>query len=162
LTFEPAVGASGIANVTVVAVDDGGTANGGVDTSQPQTFTIGVALDKPLHNRVLAADVTGDGKVVAEDAIEVINFIDAHGSGPVAPAKPGDPPATLLYDVTGDNYIAADDVMAIINYINAHPIVNPEATELAIGSPTSGAADSDALYLMLAMDSAQQAQRRNS
>ena len=44
-------------------------------------------------------------------AIDVINVISAHGSGPVTPAKPGDPPATLLYDVTGDNYIASDDII---------------------------------------------------
>jgi hypothetical protein len=160
LTFEPAVGASGVANVSVVAVDDGGTGNGGMDTSGPQTFTIGVALEQPLHNRALAADVTGDGHVVAADVLNVINVINAFGSGPVAPAKPGDPHPALYYDVTGDNHIAADDVVAIINYINAHPIVNPEATELAFGSSAAGAAGSDALYLMLATDSAQHAKRQ--
>jgi hypothetical protein len=40
LTYTPALLAIGSANVTVRAVDDGGTANGGVDTSTPQTFTI--------------------------------------------------------------------------------------------------------------------------
>jgi hypothetical protein len=160
LTFEPAVGASGVANVSVVAVDDGGTANGGSDTSQPQTFTIGVALAQPLHNREIAADVTGDGNVVAEDAMDVINFIHSFGSGPVAPAKPGDPLPALYYDVTGDNYIAADDVIVIINYIHAHPTVNPEATELAVEGSAADAAGSDSLYSMLAMDSAQYAKRR--
>lgn len=40
LTFTPATDASGTANVTVRAHDDGGTADGGVDTSAAQTFTI--------------------------------------------------------------------------------------------------------------------------
>jgi hypothetical protein len=40
LTYTPALLAVGTATVTVRAVDDGGTANGGIDTSPPETFTI--------------------------------------------------------------------------------------------------------------------------
>jgi hypothetical protein len=40
LTYTPALNANGTATVTVAAVDTGGTANGGADTSAPQTFTI--------------------------------------------------------------------------------------------------------------------------
>ena len=40
LSYTPAPDASGTAVVTVVARDNGGTANGGVDSSAPQTFTI--------------------------------------------------------------------------------------------------------------------------
>ena len=43
LTFTPAAGATGSATVTVQLHDNGGVANGGVDTSAPQTFTITVA-----------------------------------------------------------------------------------------------------------------------
>ncbi|WP_420456134.1 T9SS type A sorting domain-containing protein [Rubrivirga sp.] len=43
LEFEPAPDASGTATLTVVAYDDGGTANGGVHESAPQTFTISIA-----------------------------------------------------------------------------------------------------------------------
>jgi hypothetical protein len=42
LTYTPALLAIGTANVTVRAVDNGGTANGGVDTSPAQTFTISI------------------------------------------------------------------------------------------------------------------------
>lgn len=42
LTFTPAPDANGSTSVTVTAHDDGGTANGGSDTSTPQTFTITV------------------------------------------------------------------------------------------------------------------------
>src|SRR6185437_3791309 len=42
LTYTPASSASGAATVTVQLKDTGGTANGGVDTSAPQTFTISV------------------------------------------------------------------------------------------------------------------------
>ncbi len=44
LTFTPAPGASGSAIVTVTAHDNGGTADGGVDTSPPQTFAIGLNI----------------------------------------------------------------------------------------------------------------------
>jgi VCBS repeat-containing protein len=40
LTYTPAPDAWGVATVTVAARDNGGTANGGVDSSEPQTFSI--------------------------------------------------------------------------------------------------------------------------
>lgn len=40
LTYTPNLLALGVATVTVRAVDTGGTADGGTDTSAPQTFTI--------------------------------------------------------------------------------------------------------------------------
>ncbi len=40
LTFDPAPGANGVATITVRLMDSGGTANGGIDTSAAQTFTI--------------------------------------------------------------------------------------------------------------------------
>jgi hypothetical protein len=43
LTFTPAANANGATTVSVVAHDDGGTADGGDDTSAAQTFTITVA-----------------------------------------------------------------------------------------------------------------------
>jgi hypothetical protein len=43
LRFTPAPNAFGTARVSVRARDDGGTANGGVDTGQPQSFTITVS-----------------------------------------------------------------------------------------------------------------------
>ena len=49
LTYTPAPNASGAATVTVTLNDDGGTANGGADTSLPQTFTITVkGLQPPI------------------------------------------------------------------------------------------------------------------
>ncbi|MCG6118731.1 MAG: Ig-like domain-containing protein [Aquimonas sp.] len=43
LSYAPQAGTSGTATVSVVLSDNGGTANGGVDTSAPQTFTIQVS-----------------------------------------------------------------------------------------------------------------------
>src|SRR5205814_2321319 len=48
LTFTPAADANGTTTVTVTPQDNGGTANGGVDTTAPQTFTITVtAVNDP-------------------------------------------------------------------------------------------------------------------
>jgi hypothetical protein len=43
LTYTPRLLGLGVATVTVYAVDDGGIANGGVDASPRQTFTITIA-----------------------------------------------------------------------------------------------------------------------
>lgn len=53
LTFTPSPGAHGTATVTAVLKDDGGTANGGVDTSAPQTFTIEI---RPVTQVVLTVE----------------------------------------------------------------------------------------------------------
>ena len=52
LSYTAAPDASGTANVTVVLMDDGGTGNGGDDTSDPQQFTITVnpVNDEPTFN----------------------------------------------------------------------------------------------------------------
>ena len=42
LTYTPADDVSGTSTFDVTVQDDGGTANGGDDTSSPQTFTITV------------------------------------------------------------------------------------------------------------------------
>ena len=44
LTYRSALLAIGVATVTVRAIDSGGVANGGTDTSPAQTFTIRVIL----------------------------------------------------------------------------------------------------------------------
>lgn len=62
LTYTPAVNASGSSTVTVTAQDDGGTANGGSDTTA-KTFTITVtAVNDP------PSFVPGGDEVVLEDA----------------------------------------------------------------------------------------------
>jgi CSLREA domain-containing protein len=52
LTYTPATNANGSASITIVLKDNGGTANGGQDTSAPQTFTItvGAVNDAPVNH----------------------------------------------------------------------------------------------------------------
>ena len=60
LTFRPALQTRGSALVTVQAQDDGGTANGGVDSSAPKTFTINV-VSAAGPTRVLSIAQSGEG-----------------------------------------------------------------------------------------------------
>src|SRR5262249_52787665 len=140
LTFKPKPNIAGTANVTVTLMDNGGTANGGADTSGPQTFTISVTKPHYWHNsKVVGAaglttsglDVTNDNHVAANDAAAVINYINGFGNflnGKVPPLGSNMPNngGTVDYakpfgyvDVNGDGFVAANDALAIINVINA-------------------------------------------
>jgi hypothetical protein len=65
LTYTPAPNANGSATVTVVLKDNGGTANGGVDTSAPATFLINVAPVNDCPTATGQALVVGAGSSVA-------------------------------------------------------------------------------------------------
>jgi hypothetical protein len=76
LTFTPKPNMAGTAHVTVTLKDDAGTANGGVDTSAPQTFSITITKPHPWHNAAKALDVTGtggqpDGHIAPNDALAI-------------------------------------------------------------------------------------------
>src|SRR5690606_2377905 len=76
LTYQTAPNANGTATIQVLLRDDGGTLNGGVDTSAPQTFVISVTPindppdaddlttstpeDTPLNDVLTAVDADGD------------------------------------------------------------------------------------------------------
>ncbi len=60
LSFTPAPDANGFADITVVLRDDGGTANGGADTSAPATFRITVTAVNDAPSFTPGGDVTVD------------------------------------------------------------------------------------------------------
>jgi CSLREA domain-containing protein len=124
LTFTTKPNVIGVAHVSVFAKDDGGTATGGSDQSDPQTFTIQVTKARVWHNAATSADVTGDNTVAGDDVLTIINYINAAKPETVPQDGSSDGP---YVDVTGDGHIAADDVVSVINYINAHPLKQGEA-----------------------------------
>jgi PKD repeat protein len=71
LTFTPATNAFGVAALTIVAKDDGGTARGGIDTSAPKTFRI--TVQKVTPDTILEGQVTDavNGTPVANASIEI-------------------------------------------------------------------------------------------
>src|SRR5262249_33098575 len=79
LTYTPAAKGKGSATITLVLKDNGGTANGGIDTSAAQTFTITVTAvnDAPSFTK-------GANQTVLEDAgaQTVANWATAISAGP--------------------------------------------------------------------------------
>ena len=79
LTYTPAANANGSAIVTVNIHDDGGTANGGVDSSATQTFTITVTAvnDAPSFTK------GGDQTVLEDAGAQTVNpWATAISAGP--------------------------------------------------------------------------------
>ncbi|MGE0141477.1 MAG: Ig-like domain-containing protein, partial [Ilumatobacteraceae bacterium] len=91
LSFTPAPNAHGSASITVTAVDDGGTADGGDDTSAAHTSTITVT---PVNDPVVAA---GDSATVAEDTIAGVTIDVLANDTDVD----GDALAVSSFDTTG-------------------------------------------------------------
>jgi hypothetical protein len=93
LTFTPASGASGSANVTVQLHDDGGTTNGGVDTSAPVTFVLSVtAVNQP-------PSFTAGGNVASDEDVAVSGQAWASSIS----AGPGDSGQTVSFAVSNDD-----------------------------------------------------------
>jgi len=156
LTFTPAPNVSGSAQITIYLADDGGTAGGGVDVSQPQAFNISVSKAHPWHNAANALDVTDDGHVVPVDALVVINFINAFGSTKV-PANAG--PSAPYYDVNADGTVSPIDALSIINHLNAFGSAEGES-RAHVDAFLDAYDSSGELLDLLAFDVALQSKRR--
>ncbi len=87
LTYTPAPNAFGKATATFVLRDNGGTTNGGVDTSDPHSFSITV---NPINDPPPPADITSPTNAAS---------ITVEGD----PAKPFEVSWTVVEDVDGDD-----------------------------------------------------------
>ena len=96
LTFTPAMNANGLATMTVTLQDNGGTANGGIDTSAPQTFTIHIT---PV-NDAPSFFVSSATQTVLEDAgaQAVIGWATGIFAGPADEAAQG-----IQFIITNNN-----------------------------------------------------------
>jgi hypothetical protein len=110
------------ATFTITAVDDhvvDGTRNTTI-TATANGFVNGTQLihvtdsDGAWHNAAHPFDVNNDTFVTPADALVIINYLNAFGSGPVPAGSP--PP---FYDVDSDNFIAPNDALQVINAINS-------------------------------------------
>jgi glucose/arabinose dehydrogenase len=72
----------------------------------------------PWHNAQNQPDVDANGSVTANDALIVINLINANGAGPLPPPSTGNSPPPYV-DVLPDNFLAPIDALYVINFINA-------------------------------------------
>jgi hypothetical protein len=95
LTFTPAADANGSARVTVILHDDGGTAQGGADTSAPQTFNISVT---PVNDAPSFTKGANQTVRLAAGAQSVAGWATAINAGPADESA-----QTLNFIVSNDN-----------------------------------------------------------
>lgn len=122
------------------------------------------------QNQALPTDVTGDGRVAPQDALVLINYINAHGGDQSVPQNDVPPP---YYDVDGNGLITPADVLQVINELNrqssggypagergapfpASPPAPPAEGEQGAAPPSAAARPSSALAGVASIDAAPQ------
>jgi hypothetical protein len=124
LSFAPAPNVRGVAEISIQLKDDGGTADGGIDTSPVQTFEIEITKPRAWHNTALALDVTAEGQITPRDVLAVVNYLNAFGQGPVPSPTGVGPPfydtASFSGQPIGDNFVTTLDALIIINHLNSN------------------------------------------
>src|SRR6185437_5263391 len=119
LTYTPTANSSGVAHVTVMLHDNGGTANGGVDTSAAQTFTITVndvndapsftkgpdeAVDEDSGAQTAPGWATNISAGPPAESGQILNFVVSSDNSSLFSAQPAIDPLTgnLTYTPTAD------------------------------------------------------------
>lgn len=144
LTYTPAADANGAATITINLKDNGGTANGGLDTSSSQSFTITVNAvnDAPSFTK-------GANQTVNEDAAAqaVTGWATAISPGPANESA-----QTVTFTVTNDNNalfsvqpaISASGTLTYTPASNANGTANLTVTLKDNGGTTNGGLDTSA------------------
>jgi hypothetical protein len=115
LTYTPAADAAGVATVTVVLRDDGGTANGGKDTSAPQTFTITVL--PPNHPPVADATATHSPLLSANGVNATVVLDGSRSSDP-----DGDPLRYTWWEQGSATALATGVVAVVVLPVGLHSL----------------------------------------
>jgi hypothetical protein len=141
LTYTPAADAFGIAHVTVTAKDDGGTANGGVDTSS-KTFTITL---RPVNDA--PTFVPGGNVTVLENAgAQTLTWASGVGAGPsneagqVVSFSTSNDDASL-FAAAGQPSVAADGTLTFTPEFAAGGTATVTVTEHDDGGTADGGTD---------------------
>ena len=131
LTYTPAAGAAGTANVTVVLHNNGGTVNGGVDTSSSQTFPITVdvnhaptftagadqTVNENTGSHVVKGWATNISPGPPDQASETLTFLISTDNNSLFSAPPVIDPASgnLTYTLATDEFGTADVTVQLQN-----------------------------------------------
>jgi VCBS repeat-containing protein len=143
LTYTAAANASGSATVTVFVTDSGGTANGGVDASAGQTFTITVNAmnDVAVIGGTSAGGVTEDAaspNLLASGTL-TISDPDAGESSFVAQAATAGSYGTFAVDAAGNWSYAASNSQGAIQQLAAGATLSETFTVTSFdGSASQG------------------------
>ena len=123
LTYTPAVNANGSAAIVLVAQDNGGTLNGGMDTSKAQSFTITVnAVNDPPSFK------PGANQTVNEDAgaQTAVGWATAISPGPADESN-----QTVIFILTGNSnpgLFSADPAVSSSGTLTYTPAANANGT----------------------------------
>lgn len=145
----------------LVATATDSTATGAPANTSEFSPALAIVND-PWYNRIKPLDVDGDTHVFANDALAVINYLNAFGPGAISPTAVQGPP---YYDTNGDTLLSAVDALLVINVINAGLGGEGErqgGSAIADGEQGAGAANdvTAELIALLAFDFGQQPRRR--
>lgn len=102
LSFTPNAGLAGTATITVVAQDDGGTANGGQDTSAPVTFTITTSFTSPENTPPVAQDIPGQSVLAGKSLTITLLGSDAETAAEHLTYALGTAPQHGTVDIEGN------------------------------------------------------------
>jgi uncharacterized delta-60 repeat protein len=159
LTYTPAPGALGSATVTVQLHDNGGTANGGVDTSAPQTFVVTVNDATPTFTLGGPASVDEGSaytlSLAAVDPDTVTDWTITWGDGIVQTVTGNPSSVAHLFPYGANSYTisaTADDedgTHAAANTV----AVSVVPVQLAIVGPSTATAGSPFSLTVTALDS---------
>ena len=124
LTYTPAPDASGLATITVTAIDDGGTANGGTDTSASSTFTITLT---PVN------DAPSFSAGSNQSAISLLGLQTVPGwATAITPGPANEASESVTFTVSNDN----PGLFAVQPTIAPNGTLTYTPTLLALGSAT--------------------------
>lgn len=105
------------------------------DAVPPHVFNKQFTLDvlsnpTPWRNPLDSLDVNPDTFVAPQDALIVINELNASGSHALLPPLEGEAPPPPWFDTDGDNFVAPIDALLVINFLNQQ--AGQEGEDLAL------------------------------
>jgi len=109
--------------------------------------TIQFAPQFQWHNSQIAHDVDKDGEITANDALTVINILNAFGPSGLYSLSSDAEPENYL-DVMPDNFVSAADALEVINFLNAFGATT-NSTGGGEGEGESSAEETDLALLSL-------------
>jgi len=150
LTYKPAADVNGSATITVTLVDNGGTANGGIDTSAAQFFSISITAvnDAPSFTE-------GSDETILEDAgpQSVEGWASDISSGPVDESGQT---TEFLLTTTNDAFFAAlpeiDAASGDLTYTPADDVNGPVSVTVNLkdnGGTANGGEDTSVLHNLM-------------